>query len=402
VDLPSCSEGGLGRIIRARLVFPLVQVACLGALLLTPMSAQGQSREQGISGRIVEEGSARPLAGALVQILTTDTVLLASETTDPDGHFQFSTPATDPFLVRVTRLDVPTTLLGPFDPALETSLGDLPVPITPLLLEGFEVSGESVCGANAESRRMGHDLLNEVRPIFQAIARGDALEDYQYVIEMVRPRKEWRNVNWWWTEDTTVHRTTRTIATDPPDSLVARGFAVQLNDSVTQYLPPDAQFLLSEIFPSAYCLSNITSESDSLDITFYPKEARPGVDISGVIRLARTGDGLVPTEVKFEYLNLEPFIEKAHIPWWLSWWEAREPYLQIIPYPPVVKPGRHGGYLRFGQPASGVWLTTSWQIDGVWLDTSGHQRGPDLHLIPGTLPLRTQARLIALVPVGHS
>ncbi len=124
------------------------------------------------------------------------------------------------------------------------------------------------------------------------------------------------------------------------------------------------------------------------------------MDISGVIRLARTAGVLVPTEVRFEYLNLEPFIERAHIPWYLTWWEAKEMNLRIIPSPPAVQSGRHGGYLRFGQPVPGVWLTTSWRIDGVWLGSSGFQRGPDLFLDPIALPLRTQARVIALVPVG--
>ena len=91
-----------GPVCSAR--FPLLLPLLLAAFAAVPAAAQG------IEGRVVEQATLLPVAGAQVQLLDAAGAPVATAPTDAAGAFQVQAPAPGEFRLRVEREGLRTTL----------------------------------------------------------------------------------------------------------------------------------------------------------------------------------------------------------------------------------------------------------------------------------------------------
>jgi hypothetical protein len=98
-DVRPCTRLTAARVIPAALLLVTLWVACPGTA-----HAQRPSIDGAIHGRVVEEGTERPIADAWVRVLDAQRRTLGTAQTDEHGRFSFPRLNPGPFAFRVARL----------------------------------------------------------------------------------------------------------------------------------------------------------------------------------------------------------------------------------------------------------------------------------------------------------
>lgn len=303
----------------------------LALVLLGPAAAHGQV----VRGELVEGDSGRPLEGAMI-VLQGPHGDVASVLSDALGGFLVRAPEPGAYTLRADRIGHTSTIRGPFILTPGDTLDvRMVAAVSPIVLEGLEVSGERRCAVLPEAGRAVATVWGEARKALAAAAFTETSEVYQYrTVRFVRDLDErGRRVL---SEQRQVGHSyqRRPFESLPAERLVDSGF-VRPDPDGDLYFAPDASVLLSDAFLDTHCL-NLTRGGDEagrlLGIRFEPLEGRTQPDILGTVWLDPASGEL--RRVDYVYENIDPALRSDAV----------------------------GGHVAFQGLPDGTWIVTEWRI----------------------------------------
>ncbi len=320
--------------------------ACAVWLALTgiPSTAAAQI----VRGRVLEEGSGTPLAGAMIVLMDAAGALAGRILTDDLGRFTLRAPRGGTYTLRADRIGYASMA----SPALELAPGaavlhDMVVPVQAIALANITVEGERRCVLRPEGGLDVARVWEEARKALAAAAFTDETSVYRYVTMKYQRdldsdartvTNEQRNFSDLMQRQTFVSR--------PVEELMADGF-VQEEEDGTYYYAPDANVMLSDAFLDTHCLRVRQGEDETADLiglAFEPVERRRGhIDIRGVMWLEPASSELQWLE--FAYADLDAEIRSRHV----------------------------GGKVVFTGMPNGTWVVSEWYIR---MPSPGMRRNP--------------------------
>lgn len=389
---PLSSRGCPGATARVLIV---LVAGVLGLASALPAASRAQVS---VTGRVLDGSTGRPVVNARASLRRGGGVV-ASTATDREGRFNLEASGAESLLVEAMGMTERTISLGEAVGSV-IDLGDIVLAPVPILLDGIEAEGESVCGVPGERLREGLERLEAARPQFAAITENDRLPAYRYVMEMVRTARKARPVGPAidWLPDTTLVQLEASLASGDPSLLSSAGFARALGDSTTIYLLPTPSWFTSDAFPTDYCVSALQAE-EGHGLRFWPKRDGRSVGIRGAVWLEDDG---APASVEFNYTSLHAFVDLHEVPRLVREFEPSDGYIQGALRKFELDEADFGGRLTFSEVSPGTRMTIDWEVRGVYLSRFALWRMGDLQEFrPRPRPLITSAQLKALVPVGR-
>lgn len=263
---------------------PPFLVATAIAILFAAAPATAQS----IQGRLTEEGSGQPVAGAFVTLLDAAGSQRDAALTDADGRFIVVAPAGGEYTVGIDRIGYMSTRSDPIalDPGqiLQFHLTTL---VEPVELADIGVTVESDCAVRPGEGEDAGRLWQEVRKAlnvtaftqnrgllrYAVTARERELDPYTLRVRRERSRSR-----------TGMSRGSPYVAL-PPRALADAGF-VRFEGEEVVYYGPDAETLLSDEFLDGHCFEVREPPPDRPDwigLTFEPSLNRRLPDIEGTL-----------------------------------------------------------------------------------------------------------------------
>ncbi len=311
-------------------------LACAAWLALTGATASSIAA-QVVRGRLLEEGSGAPLAGAMILLADTAGTQVRRTLTNDQGGFSLRAPQAGTFTLRADRIGYASMTSPPLELAPEAAvMYDMVVPVQAITLANIIVEGERRCVLRPEGGLDVSRVWEEARKALAAAAFTNETSVYRYHVlkyerdldpEARAVKNERHNFA------DLVQR--QTFVSRPVEELMADGF-VREEESDTSYYAPDADALLSDAFLDSYCMSVREGEDETeglIGLAFEPVERRPGrIDIRGVMWLERASSELQWLE--FRYADLDA--------------DVRSPRL--------------GGKVAFTGLPNGTWVVREWYI----------------------------------------
>jgi hypothetical protein len=259
---------------------------------LLSLSAPAALMGQTVSGHLLEPGSSRPIAGALVVLLDSSGKEVAGALTDASGAYTVRAPGSGSFRLRAQRVAYQSVV----SPAFELRDGqtvsrDLVAATIPTRIEGLTVDARNPCEIRPGAGRKSAQLWEEVRKALDAAAFTQRESLYRFQVrtfsrkldpESLRPLPD----------SAVEHERTavldRPFRSAPVERLLQDGF-VQTGADETVYYAPDAEVLLSDAFLDEYCFAIATSGSDSslVGLAFRPVAKRGPPALRGTLWLDR-------------------------------------------------------------------------------------------------------------------
>lgn len=294
------------------------------------------ARAQVVRGRVVESGSALPLAGVLVSLYpeAVDSAV-ANALSTPGGEYGIRAPGPGRYRLAAKRIGVRRFVTQPFDlgPG-ETRQADVSLDAIAQALP--EVSVPGLCVSRPRDLARVSALWDEARTALEAtdISLRDRL--FQATISRhaaeldpatLRVRFDWL--------------ARASIMVDQPfvslsgDSLSRLGYWRRINRDSLEFLAPDAAALTSNAFLREHCFSLAAPERgrpDLVGLAFVPARSRTRPDISGTVWLDARSYEL--RHLAFRYTQL----------------------------PPIPVADRIGGEVHFARLATGAWIVERWYI----------------------------------------
>lgn len=321
----------VGRTLATVITLGLVEVSA-------PLDAAGQ---QIFTGRVVEEGTDRPVAAAFLVVSDDVGRQVVAGLADADGRFRLQArPAEGSYTVRAERLGYGGAESTPvFVAAGETLDVTLALPTAAVALEAIEAVGVRRCDVDAEEGLRIHELWDEARKALEIVAWTDEGEGLRF---------RGRRYEQVWTGRVDEERSRIVDSGDRPPffseparSLIEEGYVRPVGrGEAFDYFGPDARVVLSDEFLEAYCfrLRGPPRGGDELvGLAFEPLEPGGLPDITGVLWLE---DGSArPRALEFQYTDhlLEPSIPRDLHP-------------------------QFGGRVEFRKLPGGAWVTDRWRL----------------------------------------
>lgn len=118
---------------------------CLAALLTTALSGTaGQAAAQLVSGKVTEEGTDRPVAGASIELMDTTGLRRGMAVADTSGEFSLMVPQPGAYRLRVSHIAYKTSETASISAAVGTQVEvELQLSPTAVALEPLRVVGRS-------------------------------------------------------------------------------------------------------------------------------------------------------------------------------------------------------------------------------------------------------------------
>ena len=307
----------------------------LGVALLLSAAANSLGA-QVVRGRVTEESSVTPVAGAVVSILGESTeAAIVSVLTIGSGEYAIRAPQPGRYRLAVKRIGVKRFVSAPFDLAGgETRVVDVQIDAIALALPTVTVSGLCVSRPRELSRIAS--LWDEARTALEAtqISMRDQLLEAQiarYAAELEPGRLR---VLFDWRSDAQImaEQPFRSLS---GDSLSIIGYWRQLPGDSVEYQGPDASALASNAFLRDHCFSlapAMRNRPDLIGLSFVPAQDRRLPDIAGTI-----------------------------------WLDARRFELRFIEFrytllPNMLNADQVGGEGHYRRLESGAWIVDRWFI----------------------------------------
>ncbi len=285
-----------------RRAFPTgVRVAAVLAVALSSAS---------VLVRVTEEGTGRPLFGAIATLLDADGGVVRSALTDERGRFLFVGAAPGTYRVRAEMIGHATATSAPFDLDAGASL----VRVLALSQQAIEMEGIAVEARRGRCRVRPAEGLqvarvwDEARKALAASALTDRERVYRYrtlryVRDLDRGTLAVRNER---RERSSGYLRTP-FESRPAEELMREGF-VRPAATGDLYFAPDAEVLLSDAFLDSHCFrlrqGKKHKETEGLvGLAFQPVRGREIPDISGVLWLDPTTSELRWLAYRYEYIN---------------------------------------------------------------------------------------------------
>lgn len=320
--------------LKATMRTKLFLAAVLGGIYAAaiPLSAQV------VRGTVVESGSSRGLAGALMVLTGESGEQRVRALSDAAGSFRISAPGAGRYKLRVERVGFQSVTTPVFElregETVERTISAAP---RALALEGITVQARSRCTVRPQDGQIVASLWEEAHKALKvtAFAEDERLFRFQ-VLRYVRtldPRSM-RVLH-----DSTLSRLAygqgSPFTSLPAKQLLARGF-VERTDSGVDYRAPDAHVLLSDEFLDAYCFRLAEPQrgaEDLVGLSFEPAVRNGPSAVRGTLWLDRKS--LELRFMEFGYTRV------------------------TLPTGPVE---RLGGRVEFEALPSGAWIVRRWWI----------------------------------------
>ncbi|MGH7564472.1 MAG: carboxypeptidase regulatory-like domain-containing protein [Gemmatimonadota bacterium] len=315
-------------------VVRIVQRCTLFLLFLLSVAPLGA---QTVKGRLLEEGSGRPVEGAFILLVDEAGRQRAAALTDAQGHFSIQAPGPGDYGLKVERIGYRSARSLPFP--LEAGAvveRDLTAPVEAVLLIGITVPMEqSHCEASPKESERLAEVWEEARKALAVTAWTRSREAFRLQIRRYERELDAKTLRV--REETSEKQVGLNrgspFVSRPADELAAEGWA-EFGPEMVRYFGPDAEVLLSDVFLDRYCfrLEEPSDEDGLIGLAFRPEERGETVDIEGVLWVDEASAEL--RVLDYEYVGL---------PW-------------------RVGEGQAGGRVEFERLPSGAWIVSRWRI----------------------------------------
>ena len=300
----------------------------------------GSAAAQSVVGRVVEAGTGRAVAGALVTLLEAGEVGVATGLTGPDGAFTLQAPEPGSYRIRAEAIGYRIIR----SPLLTVEAGEptrhvLALPVRPLALDELTVAGDRrACATPREQGAALQTVWEEARKALNAVSWAQREAPLVYDVEVYRrelspvslePRSR--------TADTVFSAPAgRPFVTLSPEELEEDGYIQRgpMGSGPYRYYAPDAEVVLSDGFVETHCFHVERSDArpDWVGLGFRPPGSRQESDIDGVLWVERETAEL--QRLEFRYTRLPFDIDGRNL----------------------------GGRLAFTRVATGEWIIAEWWI----------------------------------------
>lgn len=312
-------------------------LACAAWVAAACAATAPPATAQVVRGRVLEEGSGTPLAGAMIVLTDAAGDQAGRILTDDLGRFTLRAPRDGAYTLRADRIGYASVTSAPLELAAgAAAFHDMVVPVEAIALANITVEGERRCVLRPEGGLDVARVWEEARKALAAAAFTDETSIYRYVTmryerdldpDARTVRNEQRNYSDLMQRQTFVSR--------PVEELMADGF-VQEEEDGTFYYAPDANVMLSDAFLDTHCLRVRQGEDETagfIGLAFEPVEGRRGhIDIRGVMWLEPESSELQWLE--YAYADLEAALRSRHV----------------------------GGKVMFAGLPNGTWVVREWYI----------------------------------------
>ncbi len=310
----------------------------IGAAVVAVLSHFGAASAQTVSGRVIENGTGRPLAGAFVVLLDDAGTQRDGVLTDSAGSFSITAPGPGSYTLRADFIGH----ASPQSPPLTLAAGQtlsflLKADVYAIPLAGLQVRGRQRCERQPRAGETTARLWEEARKALAVAAWVQSrttlrfrIARYHRILDPVRMRviDEQRTVR-------AGYGMASPFRSISAEQLADSGYmrAGPANEYF-MYYAPDADVLLSESFVDLHCFHVRTEkppEPGWIGLAFEAiRRDRP--DIRGVLWLDRETAEL--RTIEFHYVNL---------PW-------------------DVDPAAQGGFIALTRVPTGPWIVSRWWI----------------------------------------
>lgn len=312
-------------------------LACAAWMTVACAATAPPATAQVVRGRVLEEGSGTPLAGAMIVLTDAGGDQAGRILTDDLGRFTLRAPRDGAYTLRADRIGYASVTSAPLELAAgAAAFHDLVVPVEAIALANITVEGERRCVLRPEGGLDVSRVWEEARKALAAAAFTDETSIYRYVTmrherdldpDARTVRNEQRNFSDLMQRQTFVSR--------PVEELMADGF-VQEEEDGTFYYAPDANVMLSDAFLDTHCLRVREGEDETagfIGLAFEPVDRRRGhIDIRGVMWLEPESSELQWLE--YDYADLQAELRSRHL----------------------------GGKVMFAGLPNGTWVVREWYI----------------------------------------
>lgn len=320
---------------------PRAGEAVLPALLLSLVLGAGlpsAAAAQEVRGRVLEQGTRQPVAGALVALRAPGGVRSASAITTASGTFSVVAPEPGRYTLVVERIGYRTWTSDPISlEAGQTASRTVEVPVEAVRLSEIRVvGGEERCAESPDAGPGTTRLWEEARKALTATRLTEDERRLRYRLLDFRRELEPDG------EEVTAEEVTTREGTGlhpyrslPVEELAERGYVRDSGPGKTYYAP-DARALLSDLFLETHCFwtreESAGSGGRQVGLAFRPVDDRDLPDIEGVLWLDESTAELRRLEFRYTNVDLPPGAERAR------------------------------GEIRFRRLENGAWIVERWHI----------------------------------------
>jgi hypothetical protein len=310
-------------------------LAAAAALALTPVTVAAQA----LRLHAVEEGSERPLAGAIADVLDTRDSVITRTVLAADGRRFLPLPSPGTYRVRLRRIGYEPYVAGPVTVAGTGTVDvELRAPARRVVLSTVTVTAARRCSSDAFSDPAMAAFWEEIR---KALTPTVLSRDAGTLALETRPfRRVLDDDRMIRAEFVGLPRTTEAerpyVALAAAD-LQAGGYVRQEGEG-TVFQAPDERVLLSDEFLVAHCFEAVRGEGPAdglLGLRFTPAARRDVNDIAGTLWVDSA-----TAELRY-----------------LDFWYAHSSMPR-----PVLGEGRSGGQVIFERLPTGAWIVGAWRL----------------------------------------
>ena len=292
---------------------------------------------QPVSGIVLEEGSGKPVPGAMVLLYDSTDIRVDRTLTNPAGRFILQARSLGTHHVTVQRIGYVDWSTRPFRPEAGGMFLTIAVPFEAISLEGLDVSGARRCETGLEEGAATARVWEEARKALAAEVYTRETGLYRYTLLRYQRQLD-RNARKILDEQIQAWKHLRDpYLSQPIERLLTWGF-VQPSDSDNMYYAPDAGTFLSEAFLETHCFGLREGDGGRIGLTFEPLPDRKVAEIKGVLWLNAATSEL--EQLEFLYQN-------------------------ILQHREVGKPG---GEVAFTRLPNGAWIVREWAVRGPRLE----------------------------------
>lgn len=326
--------------------YVLILVSLTSFLFATP-----DLDAQAVRGRLLDARMGEPVAGALILLLDSERVEIASTVTSAQGTYHVRAPGAGVFRLRAERIGFENSLSDEITIlAGETVTEELTASSSAIVLPVLTVESETECRVRPEEGYATYALWEEARKALEitertaASYRFDAVT-YQRHVDLWGQALEQGEVQF------VSYAGRHPFRSVPIAELEEHGYARDAEEG-TYYYGPDAEVLLSDQFLDSHCFRYRLGEDDQvLGLAFEPLRFEAArVDVEGVLWLDRETSRLRTLE--FRYTGVERPTNLGTGP---------GPYGQVV----------------FDQVPGGGWFVRDWWIR---TPTGSRQRGMQMYV----------------------
>jgi protocatechuate 3,4-dioxygenase beta subunit len=276
----------------------------LAAFTVVALHAPAAAQAQALAGRVLDDDTRRPVAGALVELVRPDSSRVEAVLSGPDGRFVFGGGHDRGLAARVRRLGYRTVVV-PIAPAVERGERPLEIllPVEAIELDPLVATGSGRCQVDPRRGAETALLWDQARKVLEttALIHERRLLRYQAVryVRQLDPAR--RSL---FEERLEVSVLDEPFRSPPARDLADNGF-VRADGDETIYYMPDPPVILSDDFLERHCFYVAVQNGPLgrlVGLAFEPVSAGGSPDVAGVLWL--DGSTAELRYLEYDYVGL--------------------------------------------------------------------------------------------------